>query len=306
MTRDAQLKNPHSAEYFGESRNYWWNADFLELMGRRWNLETVETVLDVGCGLSYWGILLKDILPQNAKVVGIDRENSWIEQAKIRAQHYKIDDRYSYKVGDANQLPFLNHSFDMVTCQTLLIHVADVKGVLLEMVRVLKPGGILVLIEPNNIACSLILSTLDLDENVDDILDAARFQFLCERGKKSLNEGYFSIGDQLPGYLAEIGLNNIQVYISDKARALFPPYNSEEQQSIVNERRNWSKTGFWIWHEENAKRYYVAGGGDITKFDFYWKKILDRYHTKVLKGIDNISYSTSGGILMYCISANKL
>lgn len=29
---------PHSAEYFGEQRDFWWNHDFLQLMARRWNL----------------------------------------------------------------------------------------------------------------------------------------------------------------------------------------------------------------------------------------------------------------------------
>jgi len=48
----------HSEIYFGEVRDYWWNHDFLQLMAKRWNLETVDSVLDVGCGVGHWGRLL--------------------------------------------------------------------------------------------------------------------------------------------------------------------------------------------------------------------------------------------------------
>ncbi len=40
----------HSEEYFGDFRDYWYNLDFLELMAKRWELENVKTLLDVGCG----------------------------------------------------------------------------------------------------------------------------------------------------------------------------------------------------------------------------------------------------------------
>ena len=33
----------------GDWRDTWWNDDFLSMMARRWRLEQVQTVLDVGC-----------------------------------------------------------------------------------------------------------------------------------------------------------------------------------------------------------------------------------------------------------------
>jgi trans-aconitate methyltransferase len=52
MTEQKQQKL-HPAEYFGEQRDFWWNRDFLTLLGQRWELEKVNTVLDVGCGLGH-------------------------------------------------------------------------------------------------------------------------------------------------------------------------------------------------------------------------------------------------------------
>jgi hypothetical protein len=39
--------NCHSAEYFVDTRDYWWNLDFLELIGKRLSLDRVQDVLDV-------------------------------------------------------------------------------------------------------------------------------------------------------------------------------------------------------------------------------------------------------------------
>lgn len=38
----------HSEEYLGDWRNFWWNNDFLELIGKRFALKDVKLALDVG------------------------------------------------------------------------------------------------------------------------------------------------------------------------------------------------------------------------------------------------------------------
>jgi cyclopropane fatty-acyl-phospholipid synthase-like methyltransferase len=53
MANEFRTLDSHSAEYFGETRDYWWNLDFLELMGRRLSLDRVQDVLDVGCGIGH-------------------------------------------------------------------------------------------------------------------------------------------------------------------------------------------------------------------------------------------------------------
>ena len=295
----------HSADYFGKTRDYWWNADFLQLMATRWDLDKVENVLDVGCGVGHWSFVLSDILPQNTHLTGIDREPAWVQKATETAASLSLSERYSFQAGDANAIPFPDNHFDMVTCQTVLIHVGDVAHVLAEMIRVLKPGGILIAIEPNNIARSLCLSTLDLDNAIDDILDITRFQLTCERGKKALGEGYISIGDQLPSFFSKQGLKDIKTYISDRAKTCCPPYASAEEKSMIEELQEWSKNLFWIWNKEETQRFYLAGGGEATAFDSYWLKALDRQNDRVLEGVADESYATAGGKLTYCISGRK-
>ena len=45
----------HSAEYFGDTRDFWWHDDQLAALARQWRLGEVNRVLDVGCGVGHWG-----------------------------------------------------------------------------------------------------------------------------------------------------------------------------------------------------------------------------------------------------------
>lgn len=69
----------HSAEHFGDTRDHWWNLDFLRLMAKRWRLDGVRDVLDVGCGVGHWGMLLASVMSEDVRVIGVDREASWVE-----------------------------------------------------------------------------------------------------------------------------------------------------------------------------------------------------------------------------------
>ncbi len=157
MANEFRTLDSHSAEYFGDTRDYWWNADFLELMGRRLSLDRVRDMLDVGCGVGHWGQLLAGLLASDARIEGIDRDPLWVDKAAARAAARGLDGRCKYQVGVAEKLPFADASFDLVTCQTLLIHAHDPAAVIAEMARVARPGGLVLAAEPNNVASALIL-----------------------------------------------------------------------------------------------------------------------------------------------------
>lgn len=304
MNTNDQKQKPHSAEFFGEYRDFWWNKDFLDLMASRLNLTQVNKVLDVGCGIGHWGQLLSDYLPSNANLIGIDREKTWVDKASKRAVQFGLSDRYRYQEGDTTQLPFLENTFDMVTCQTVLIHLKDPRVGLREMLRVLKPGGLLLVAEPNNFANSAVVNSITESKSIEDVMDLLRFWFTCERGKQSLGLGYNSIGDLIPGYLSEMSVSDIRVYQNDKAVALYPPYATQEQQASVRQSIDWADREILGWDKEEAQQYFLAAGESLSDFEVLWRKAIND-SKRIAEAIKDKKYYTTGGGIFYLISARK-
>src|SRR6516164_8708885 len=271
MANEFRTLNSHSAEYFGDTRDYWWNLDFLELIGKRLSLDRVQNVLDVGSGVGHWGQLLARVIPNSAHVQGVDRDPKWVEKAATRAAANGLADRFSYQVAVAEKLPFPDASFDLVTCQTVLIHMPDPDATVDEMVRVARPGALILAAEPNNVARALMFDSVSFHDPVDDILTRARLQLICERGKAALGEGNNSIGDLVPILFAERNLVDVCVYLNDKADILLPPDDSPAQRAALEECADFKHRGFWsAWSREVTRRYFLAGGGREAEFDALW------------------------------------
>jgi SAM-dependent methyltransferase len=288
---------PHSAAFFGEARDFWWNLDQLELCARRIGLADARSVLDVGSGVGHWGRLLSRVLSPDATVVGVDPEPRWVEEAGARAP----DARFSYQQAAAEQLPFEDASFDLVTCQTVLIHLADPRLALAEMVRVVRPGGVIVVSEPNNRGLSLLGTSVT---TLDDMLDAARFHLVCEKGKVALGEGDSSLGDLVPGLFAEAGLERIETYLSDKVAQMLPPYDTEEQRALVSEYESGLERGAFGWTRGEAWRYYEAGGGDADSFELAWARQVAENRAQV-EAMRDGTFHTAGGQILYLVSGRR-
>ncbi len=304
MANEFRTRDSHSAEYFGDTRDHWWNLDFLELMGKRLSLDRVKHALDVGCGIGHWGQLLANVLPDNTRLQGVDRDPFWIEKARARATAHGLGDRFSYQVSVAEKLPFADAAFDLVTCQTVLIHTPDPGAVVDEMIRVARPGGLILAAEPNNLAGALVLNSVNCRDPVDDIIARVQLQLVCERGKAALGEGNNSIGDLVPGLLAKRGLVDIRVHLNDKANVFLPPYDSLEQRAALDERADFDDRDFWIWSRADTLRYFLAGGGREAEFDALWALAVggkDAFD----KAIAERSYAGAGGGIGYLVAGRK-
>lgn len=102
-------------------------------------------LLDVGCGS---GFVTRDISKlTKGKVIAIDGSDSLLKVA----QHILTDYRNTILCkADAQQLCFAANTFDIVTCNLLLMWADNPQTVVCEMARVVKPGGkILASLEPD-------------------------------------------------------------------------------------------------------------------------------------------------------------
>jgi len=100
------------------------------------DVEAGEKALDLGCGTGNYTI---ELAKRGADVVGIDTSEEMLGCARIKAQ--KADIKASFKAADAMNLPFPDSSFDAVLSNGLLCFLKEPEKALMEMHRVLKPGG---------------------------------------------------------------------------------------------------------------------------------------------------------------------
>lgn len=304
MGNEFSGRAEHSAEYFGDTRDHWWNRDYLALLATRWRFSEVRDALDVGCGVGHWGQLLAEHLPADARVTGVDREVSWVAAAAERATARGLGGRYRYVQGTAEALPFPDTSFDLVTCQTVLIHVPDPRAVLAEMVRVLRPGGLVAVCEPNNLTNALMSDATTFDGPLEELLEMVRFQAVCERGKVALGEGNNSIGQLLPAMFAEAGLRGVTVSMNDRANPLVAPYAEPWARAALDEIEDTAARELAIWDEATTLRYYRAGGGCDVDFARAWTLAL----RGVRRAADEVragTYRLAGGTVGYCVAGRR-
>jgi SAM-dependent methyltransferase len=298
------MEAPHSAHFFRAERDFWWNLDHIEVWARRLGLSEVRSVLDVGSGVGHWGRLLSHVLSPDATLVGIEREPRWVEEATANAAEAGLAERFSYRAGTAEELPFEDESFDLVTCQTLLIHVADARAVIGEMIRVTKRGGLVVASEPNNRALTLMVTSVSADDSLEERIDLVRFYVTCEQGKTALGLGNNSLGDLVPGYFAAAGLEEVNACQSDKVSLMIPPYASPDQQALKDAYMADVEEGGWGWTKDEGRRYFEVGGGDPAEFDGMWERRLDEAR-RLAAAIEEGSYHAAGGDVLYLISGRR-
>jgi len=104
-----------------------------------------ERVLDLGCGAGYWTSAIAKRYPW-MQVEGIDYGAEFLAKA---AREHRLD-RARFLRGDIARLPFRDRSFDCVYADNTLEHSYSVNGTLLEVHRVLRPGGVLVAALPSD------------------------------------------------------------------------------------------------------------------------------------------------------------
>jgi ubiquinone/menaquinone biosynthesis C-methylase UbiE/broad specificity phosphatase PhoE len=127
-------------------------------------LSTGLRILDIGTGIGLLPILLAEDGAE--AVVGIDISPEMLEQAEFLrlSRLNEATARVSYRLAPANALPFRDESFDVVTSRLLLNHTRRPERILKEAVRVLKPGGILLVAELLGVDNSVKRATQDAIE----------------------------------------------------------------------------------------------------------------------------------------------
>lgn len=102
-------------------------------------------LLDLGCGSGWTSIMLAKF---GIDVIGMDISKDMIEIAKANAKKEKI--KIKFLVGDIETQKYRN-KFDRVLIYDALHHCPNEKKVLKNIYRALKPGGMVLVVEPNKV-----------------------------------------------------------------------------------------------------------------------------------------------------------
>ena len=120
---------PHARSY-----HVWWVADMLA------GTPDHGLWLDLGCGTG-WIREVMQMRDCRRRLVGLDISSEMLRHARGK--------QFPVVLGDAEKLPFEDQCFDGVLAKGTLHHIPDMEGAMAELHRVLKPGGIAVLTDPN-------------------------------------------------------------------------------------------------------------------------------------------------------------
>ena len=288
------------AAFDGDWRDSWWDDGYLGLMAERWRLSEVHRLLDVGCGVGHWSQRLSRFLPRDAQIVGVDIEVGFREKALARADRLGLKGRFELREGSAMALPFDDDGFDMVTCQTVLMHLGDPAAAVREMARVCRPGGLVVVAEPNNFVNSLSYLAAYPRMPWSDLEPYLRFFHVCREGKQALGGGDGAVGEHLPELLSAAGLEEVAVRVNDQCPWLHPPYEQPRMRTELAQLFQFFDAGVSLTGgpKDEARRRFLAGGGAEAEFEGLWTHTLRLQH-EMKTAIDAGAISAARGFLHY-------
>ncbi|QQS47115.1 MAG: class I SAM-dependent methyltransferase [Acidobacteriota bacterium] len=178
IRQDQAAVEDATGQYYGRLFREFSQASFweepLELLRTRLERNNVDlpdlsnmNVLDAGCGGGRYTAAWKQL--GAGAVTGVDISSIGVASAEHRVREAELSG-ISFKQGSVIELPFPDHSFDIVFSNGVLHHTVDWQAGIREMVRVLKPGGLgwLYLIEsPGGVFWATIEVLRDLMQGAD-------------------------------------------------------------------------------------------------------------------------------------------
>lgn len=148
-----------------------------------------HTVLDLGCGPGTDLASLARAVTATGTVIGVDHDQATVDAARERTTDQRT---VTVRLGDIHDLPVPDRTADRARTDRVLQHVADPAQALREIHRVLRPGGRLVMGEPD-------WDTLAVD-HPDSDLSRAYTRYVTDKVIRNAR-----IGRQLPRLATETG-----------------------------------------------------------------------------------------------------
>ena len=143
----AQMFDTISKNYDGLNRvisfgiDVKWRKKVLQLVGQK----NPKRILDIATGTGDLAIMMAELKPE--KIVGLDISSGMLEVGTQKIASENLSNLIEMVLGDSENIPFEDNSFDAITVSFGVRNFENLEKGLKEIFRVLKPGGIFVVLE---------------------------------------------------------------------------------------------------------------------------------------------------------------
>ncbi|WP_179005034.1 bifunctional demethylmenaquinone methyltransferase/2-methoxy-6-polyprenyl-1,4-benzoquinol methylase UbiE [Winogradskyella forsetii] len=168
-----------------------------------------ENILDIATGT---GDLAISLTSTSAKeIIGLDISDGMLEVGRKKIKSKNLDNVISMVIGDSEDLPFENDTFDAITVAFGVRNFENLEKGLTEILRVLKPNGIFVILETSvptnpiykagyNVHTKLVMPVIGKLFSKDKVA----YDYLSE------SASVFPYGEALNNILRKIGFINVK------------------------------------------------------------------------------------------------
>jgi len=168
-----------------------------------------ETILDIATGT---GDLAINLAETNAKkIIGLDISSGMLGVGKEKIKAKKLNDTIEMVLGDSENMPFEDHTFDAITVAFGVRNFETLEKGLTEILRVLKPGGVFVILETSvptktPYKQGYKFYTKNILPRIGKLFskDRSAYSYLCE------SASIFPYGMALNNILRKIGFINVE------------------------------------------------------------------------------------------------
>jgi demethylmenaquinone methyltransferase/2-methoxy-6-polyprenyl-1,4-benzoquinol methylase len=121
-----------------------WRKKVVEIVGKN----KPKQILDIATGTGDLVLMMACLNPD--RIVGLDISAGMLEVGKRKIEKAKLSDKIEMIVGDSEEIPFNENTFDAITVSFGVRNFANLDKGIKEIARVLKPTGVLVILETSN------------------------------------------------------------------------------------------------------------------------------------------------------------
>lgn len=253
-----------------DQRRFMWRDDMIDRISSSLDLRHGISAVDIGCGLGYLGWTFWRHFGEGGTYIGVDCSEKLLTDAGEMSEEWSVGGNACFLRGEAYNIPLQDACSDWTMCQTLLMHLEKPEEALAEMIRVTKPGGAVMCMEPDNLSSSLAVPFSSRPSiTMKERLFWFKAWIIWAEGRKLLGKGDYGIASKVPKMMADAGLVGIDCRCNDTPRFIQPPYETEAQRYWLDkmrerlEERDEEEEKIW-WTE--YRECFIAGGGSLSTY----------------------------------------